>query len=874
MSATAKTKERLPLTELRDFVARLRADLAAFDSDFALQFALGRRVPTILADRARLARLALRSLWFACVGSDSPYGLIATGGFGRGELYPHSDIDLLVLTPHPAPEVLPERIQGFLAAVWDLRYRVGHSVRSTPQLLEDAKADVILATSLMESRLITGDRQRWRELSPLLSKGAGWTPEAYLQAKLSEQSERHARYQDTTFNLEPQIKEGPGGLRDSQSTLWIARVCAGAGSFAEMERQGLLHRDERSKWAQAVDHLRCVRYALHLLAERGEDRLLFDYQPRLANLFGHAPTPGSNASIEEFMREYFRATARVSLLGERIVARVQQRLRPSKSEALGPGWCAVDGRLECTPKSKALKPLGLVHGLQWLIRRPELKAIGPEAARAIDRLLAAHKRALQGPISRGVLMELLQGESSPLRVLRLWARHGILGAMIPAFARITGRMQYDLFHVYTVDRHTLAVLEQMDNLRLGNGSEDLAEPMRIQKRIDKPHLLYLAGLFHDIAKGRGGDHSKLGAVEIRRFARALGLPAEDRELLSFLVRQHLAMSITAQKQDLHDPATIARFAKLVEQPRRLDYLYVLTVADIRGTNPKLWNGWKARLLGDLHGFTEQYLRSGEMASSTPRKAARIRREAMEMLLGEGFGRDQLQTLWADFPPECFQRQSADQLRWQSGALLQSNREPDKPLAAVRKIGSTGAREIFVYTRDQDGIFATLAALLDRLHLAVVGARILTSPGGWAMDSFQVVDLDTRWTDSMTRNIEIQMRLELALAESPLKPRMAKKNLSRQQRHFYFPPEINLRSLESGEKSELLLACSDQPGLLTRVALALLSCSVNVHTARIATFGERVEDRFLLSNQRGRALTKTQTKELTRALAEQLVSEDG
>ncbi|MCB1606617.1 MAG: HD domain-containing protein, partial [Xanthomonadales bacterium] len=630
----------------------------------------------------------------------------------------------------------------------------------------------------------------------------------------------------------------------------------------------------RSKWAQAMDRLRCVRYALHLLAERAEDRLLFDFQPRLANLFGHAPTPGSNESIEQFMLEYFRATARISLLGERIVARVQQRLRPAQSEALEPGWQRSDNRLELTNTRKPLQPLGLVHGLQWLIRRPELSAIGPEAARAIDRLLAAHSRALQGPVSRGVLMELLQGSASPMRVLRLWARHGILGAMIPAFARITGRMQYDLFHVYTVDRHTLSLIEQLALLRQDRGPEDLAQPMRIQRRIDKPHLLYLAGLFHDIAKGRGGDHSRLGAVEVRRFARALDLPTEDRELLSFLVRQHLAMSITAQKQDLHDPATIARFAKLVEQPRRLDYLYLLTVADIRATNPKLWNGWKARLLGDLHSFTEQHLRSEQMTLSTPGKAARIRREAMEVLRGEGFGRDQLLTLWQDFPPECFQRQSVDQLRWQSGALLRANRGDDKPLAAVRRIGSTGAREIFVYTRDQDGIFATLAALLDRMHLAVVGARILTSPAGWAMDSFQVVDLDTRWTDSMSRNIEIQMRLELALAESPLKPKMAKKNLSRQQKHFYFPPEINLRALESGNESELALACSDQPGLLTRVALALLSCRVNVHTARIATFGERVEDRFVLSNEQGRALTKAQARELTKALAEQLVSEDG
>lgn len=852
---------QLPIDELGAFVGRLRADLAAYDSDFALQFALGRRVTAILADRARLARLALRTLWFACVGSDSPYALIATGGFGRGELYPQSDIDLLVLTPHPAPAELPERVQRFLAALWDLRYRVGHSARSLPQLQVDARADVVLATSLLEARLICGDQRRWKSLAPLLADSVGWPAQDYFDAKLAEQRQRHARFADTTFNLEPQIKDGPGGLRDFQSTLWIAQVCCGAASCAAMERAGLLHRDERQRWMQAVDRLRAVRYALHLLAERPEDRLLFEFQPRLASLFGHAEVAGSNAAIEGFMHDYFRATARIDLIGERIIERVRSRLQPAAPQRLRDGWSLADGHLEIG--RKALDGERLLALMELSIRREDITALGPELARAVERLLA-HGRTLSGPRPRALLLDLLRAPASPLRALRIWARYGILGAVVPAFARITGRMQYDLFHVYTVDRHTLAVMAEVESLADERHGDELRYARSVRRRIDDPGLLFLAALFHDIAKGRGGDHSKLGAVEVRRFASALKLPAADRDLLAFLVRQHLAMSITAQKQDIQEPQVISRFARLVQENRRLDYLYLLTVADIRGTNPKLWNGWKARLLRDLHRFTERALRSGEAFRDDGRRRARVRRETMELLRGEGFGRDQVLALWARFPAEAFLRQGVDHLRWQTGALLRAaagrieggNRdgEPQGGLTAVRSIGAAGAREVFVHVPDQAGIFAAIVATLDRLRLQVVGARVLTTPGGWTLDSFQVLDPDQRSSDPLSRNMEIQMRLEMALAESPLKAKASRRSLSRQQQHFHFAPELAIQHGEDGRRSELSLACSDRPGLLANVAQVFSQLGINVHAARIATFGERVEDVFVLSSAADRALS--------------------
>ncbi len=877
MNKPLATPNQLPIDELDAFVARLRGDLAAYDGDFALQFALGRKVPTILADRARLARLALRTLWFAFVGSSSPFALIATGGFGRGELYPHSDIDLLILSPHPVPATLPERVQRFLAALWDLRYRVGHSARSLPQLREDARADVILATSLLEARLVCGEPARWRELAPLLEQSAGWSAHDYLAAKLAEQRERHSRFADTTFNLEPQVKDGPGGLRDYQSTLWIARVCCGAASYAAMEREELLHRDERQRWMQAVDRLRAVRYALHLLADRAEDRLLFEFQPRLATLFGHDAVPGSNAAIEQFMHDYFRATARIDLIGERITERVKARLQPQQSKRLGGSWRLVSGRLESLTE---LNPERLLELMDLTRRREEIVGLGPALARSVERLLGQRDKILGSKRAKTQLLGLLQGPASPRRALEIWARHGILGAIVPAFARISGRMQYDLFHVYTVDRHTLTVIAELVGLAAENPPEDLRYAQSVRRRIDQPALLLLAGLFHDIAKGRGGDHSKLGAVEVRRYALSAGLGREDRDLLAFLVRQHLAMSITAQKQDIQDPGVISRFARLVREPRRLDYLYLLTVADTRGTNPKLWNGWKARLLSDLHRFTERALRSGESFKDDRRRRARVRREVMELLRGEGFGRDQILDLWSDFPAEAFLRQGVDHLRWQTGSLLRAAAQRNLPpgdsgserpgsLTAVRSIGAAGAREIFVHTPDQSGVFAAIVATLDRLRLVVVGARILTTPGGWTLDSFQVLDQDQRWTDALSRNMEIQMRLEMALAESPLKLKPSRRNFSRQQKHFYFDPELRLQSLADSQRSELSLACSDQPGLLARVASVLSQCQVNVHAARIATFGERVEDVFVLSNEQGAALTDDEGRQVLDALRVEL-----
>jgi [protein-PII] uridylyltransferase len=873
MTKPLSTPDQLPIDELDAFVARLRGDLAAYDSDFALQFALGRKVPTILADRARLARLALRTLWFACVGSSSPFAVIATGGFGRGELYPHSDIDLLILSPHPVPATLPERVQRFLAALWDLRYRVGHSARSLPQLRDDAREDVVLATSLLEARMVCGEQARWRELAPLLEQSAGWSARDYLTAKLAEQRERHSRFADTTFNLEPQVKDGPGGLRDFQSTLWIARVCCGAASYAAMEREGLLHRDERQRWLQAVDRLRAVRYALHLLADRAEDRLLFEFQPRLAGLFGHAAVAGSNAAIEQFMHDYFRATARIDLIGERIVERVKARLLPQQQRRLGGGWKIVDHRLE---RSRGgLDQESLFELMQLTSRRDDIIGLGPALARSVERLLGSGSKLLASKRAKSLLLELLQMPACAKRALEIWARHGILGALVPAFARISGRMQYDLFHVYTVDRHTLTVIAELASQVAPNPPEDLRYAHSVRRRIDQPALLLLAGLFHDIAKGRGGDHSKLGAVEVRRFALSAGLGRDDRDLLAFLVRQHLAMSTTAQKQDIQDPGVISRFARLVREPRRLDYLYLLTVADIRGTNPKLWNGWKARLLCDLHRFTERALRSGASFKDDGRRRARVRREAMELLRGEGFGRDQILNLWSDFPAEAFLRQGVDHLRWQTGALLRAEAQrqlasgnaaaPPSGLTAVRSIGAAGAREIFVHTPDQPGVFAAIVATLDRLHLAVVGARILTTPGGWTLDSFQVLDQDQRWTDALSRNMEIQMRLEMALAESPLKLKPSRRNFSRQQKHFYFEPELRLQALADGQRTELSLACSDQPGLLARVASVLSQCKVNVHAARIATFGERVEDVFVLSSHAGTALADAEGEHMIEAL---------
>ncbi|MCB1643610.1 MAG: [protein-PII] uridylyltransferase [Xanthomonadales bacterium] len=870
----APAANRLPIAELDAFVARLRGDLAAYDSDFALQFALGRKVNSIVADRAKLARLALRTLWFACVGSDSPYALIATGGFGRGELYPHSDIDLLVLTPHPAPADLPERVQRFLAALWDLRYRVGHSARSLPQLREDARADVVLATSLLEARLICGEQARWKEMAPLLAQSIGWPARDYLDAKLAEARERHQRFSDTTFNLEPQIKDGRGGLRDFQSTLWIAQVCCGAASYAAMERKGLLHRDERQRWLQAVDRLRAVRYALHLLAERAEDRLLFEFQPRLASLFGHVAVAGSNAAIEGFMHEYFRATARIDLIGERIIERVRERVLDLPVRRLREGWRIVDGRLESSAR-RELDGERLHELMDLVIRREDISALGPELAREVERLLGSHGKLLAGVRAKRLLLTLLQTAGSPRRALQIWARYGLLGAVVPAFARISGLMQYDLFHVYTVDRHTLAVVNEVAKLSQDEEGEDLRYAHSVRRRIDQPGLLLLAALFHDIAKGRGGDHSRLGAVEVRRFAQHLALPPADRDLLAFLVRQHLAMSIVAQKQDIQDPVVISRFARLVQEPRQLDYLYLLTVADIRGTNPKLWNGWRARLLRDLHRFTERALRSGEAFRDDGRRRARVRRETMELLRGEGFGRDQVLRLWSGFPAEAFLRQGVDHLRWQTGALLRASpsRIEGRPdgadgpigLTAVRSIGAQGAREVFVHVPDQTGIFAAIVATLDRLHLLVVGARVLTTPGGWTLDSFQVLDQDQRWTDPVGRNMEIQMRLEMALGESPLKIRLSRRNPSRQQKHFYFAPELRLRPQADAQRSELSLACSDQPGLLATVAQAFYQCGVNVHAARIATFGERVEDVFVLSNAQDQALDEGEAEQLIAAV---------
>ena len=841
-----------PVPDTAELVAHCRRCLQ--EGRTALKEAyLANGSPTaLLRGGARLVDGVLRHIW-QTLDLDPALSLAAVGGYGRGELYPASDVDLLILVPDGDPHAHRHALERLIGLLWDIGLDIGHSVRTPEECVAEAANDITVQTALLEARHLDGNRTLYKRFDAMFH--AALDPLAFFKAKRLEQEERYAKYNDTPYALEPNCKENPGGLRDLQIILWVARAAALGNSWHKLADTIVLSSAEARQLAQAEDFIRRTRIGLHLLTGRREDRLLFDHQEALAKALGFAATPSRRAS-EVLMQRYYRNAKRVTQLNTLVLLDLAARLehRPAAPPiVIDDDFQMVHELLDIRGDDLyERKPAAILRSFLLLSQRSELKGMTPRNLRALwrarDRVDAGFRHA---PENRANFLALFREKRGLTHQLRRMNQFDILGAYLPAFGRIVGRMQHDLFHVYTVDQHILQVVRNLRRFSLPEFAHEYPYCSRLMAAFPDRWRLYVAALFHDIAKGRGGDHSRLGVGDARRFCLAHGLGKADTALIGFLVEQHLTMSAFAQKQDLTDPETIRRFADIVKTEERLTALYLLTVCDIRGTSPKVWNAWKGKLLEDLYRMTRRLL-AGEKLS--PLAGLEERQEdARRLLRLRGLRPGVEDALWEQLDTAYFLRHDSEEISWHTQVLYHRPAGAE-PVVRARINPAGAGLQVMIYTADQPALFARICGFFARLGYSIVDAKIHTTRHGYALDSFVLLDPGNQLPyRDMIGLIDHDLADHLK-QQPPLTPPTAGR-VSRQVRHVALTPEVAIRADESSKNYILSVTAADRSGLLYAIALVLARHDVRLSSAKIATLGERVEDTFLIS---GAELGKTAT----------------
>ena len=805
----------------------------------------------LLHRHSRLIDRHLREVWDAHA-LPAGWALLAVGGYGRGRLFPYSDIDLLVLLPEPADGRAQEKLEALIGALWDIGLEVGHSVRTVEECAELAAQDLTVQTSLLEARLVRGERRLFRRFVKRLDEALD--PADFLQAKQLEQQQRHARYQES--NLEPNIKESAGGLRDLQTIVWIARAAGTGQTWRELARRGVITLEDAREIQRHEAFLQSIRVRLHYLAGRREDRLLFDYQSALAQSLKLDDRPHRLAS-EQLMQRYYRAAKAVSELNAILLQNLKARISPSADTAYHPINSRFGMRDELLEATSAelfeREPSAILVTIRLLQDHHELKGIGATTLRALWRARRhINPQFRRDPVNRRLFIDIIRSPTHVERALKRMNQSGILGRYLPAFGRIVGQMQHDLYHAYTVDEHILRVIRNLRRFSIPELAHEFPLCSRLMSNFARPEVLYLAALFHDIAKGRGGDHSQLGKADARRFCTAHGLSPEDTDLVVWLVEHHLVMSMTAQKQDLSDPDVILAFTEKVRDQRRVAALYLLTVADIRGTSPKVWNAWKGKLLEDLFYATQHRL-TGDAVSLESGLQAR-QEEAFAKLRLYAVPADAHEALWSKLDMSYFLRHAPQEIAWHT-RLLYYRANTVRPVVKARLSPAGEGLQVMVYVPDQKMLFARICSFFESINYDIFEAKVYTTRHGYALDSFQVHDASNRapqYRDLITY-IEYEL-VERLLHKAPLPP-LTRPRLSRQLRHFPISPEVNIQPDDKGVYRVLSVIAGDRPGLLSRIARVLNAYDINLHTAMINTLGSRAEDTFLVT---GAALNDPKT----------------
>ena len=836
-------------------VSELRRAYRAERAERLDVFRRTQRVAPLLRGLTRVTDRALSALWTQC---DAPadWALVGVGGYGRGELHPGSDVDLLILLPDGGLDEIASAearctrfIERFVGACWDVGLAIGHAVR-TPQVCRaEALNDLTVMTSLMERRRITGSHWVMGALEEVMTDLI--TPADFLRDKLLEMQQRHQKYEDTPYSLEPNCKESPGALRDLQTIAWFARAADLGQSWDALVDSHVIEPREAFELKRHETFLKRVRAWLHIVANRREDRLVFDLQTAVAREMGFR-SKDSRGLSEALMHRYYLAAKMITQLSRILLQQIEHRVLGGPAgevRVIDENFARIGDLLEIRQDDAFERNPHLI--LRAFLQIAGHSGLSGMTARTLRAIWHARFRIdtnfRRDPVNRQNFLALLKAPRGVTHELRRMNEWSVLGRYLPPFRRIVGRMQHDLFHVYTVDQHILMVVRNLRRFMVADHAHEYPLCSALMAGFERPWLLILAALFHDIAKGRGGDHSVLGATDILRFCREHGIDGEDRDLAEFLVRQHLTMSLTAQKQDISDPEVIRRFAETVGSDRQLVALYLLTVADIRGTSSKVWNAWKGKLLEDLFQLTRAHL-AGDRLVPSERFDTR-RAEAARLLAQRGLDHADYASFWETLDLGYFLRNEPADIAWHTQALYRESSGVPVVKARLSTLGD--AFEIVVCTPDQPGLFARICHYFDRKNLSILEARIHTTASANALDSFVIVDPDqTTNYGAMLRVVEGELAELLARPQEVDElPQAPVARLSRRSRAFPLPPKVDLRPDERGKRFLLTVTATDRTGLLYEIARIMARNGLDVSGARVTTLGERAEDTFTIEGQR-------------------------
>jgi len=858
-------------------IQRFRGELKNAEQQLQQLFEQDTSATQLVTLRAGSIDVILQQAWLIYFNQDEIENLptlVAVGGYGRKELHPGSDIDIMLLLPAAEDEALHQAIVEFLTFLWDIGLEVGHSVRTTEECIEQALADITIATNLMEARLLYGATNLFENMREQVDADHIWPSRDFFEAKWQEQINRHNKFDDTAYKLEPNIKEGPGGLRDIQMIGWVAKRHYGVDTLRDLIAFGYLTEDEYALLCEHREFLWQIRFALHVIAKRREDRLLFNFQREIAAMLNFSDDE-NQLGVENFMKQYYRTVGELSRLNEMLLQLFQEVILYSdQSEEPSPineRFQSRRGFIETVSEDTFKQhPSALLEIFLLLEKDPSLKGVRAETI----RLIRASRNLIDDDFranskNKALFIDIISQPQGITHEFRRMHRYGILGAYLPNFEQVTGQMQYDLFHIYTVDEHTLFVVRNLRRFTIAEFAHELPHCSEVIKHIPKPELLYLAGLFHDIAKGRGGDHSELGEGEARDFCLNHGLSAYNADIVAWLVRNHLVMSRTSQREDISDPDVINKFADLVDNRDKLDYLYLLTIADMRATSPDVWNNWKGSLLKELYTNTLSALRKRIKSIDDDAHIDDIKNSVLENFKSRAELTKPTQALWANLSEDYFLRYSANEITLHAENIIKHN--STAPLIVLNDESDRGGTEIFIHTQVHKGLFTAVTSLLEQIGLNILDARIVSSSDGKSYDSYIVLNQNGDEISIKSNGKEICDALTRVLSEDSLTITKVNRISPRQHRHFPTLTEVKFSEDIHHKHSIMEVISTDQPGLLAIIGNEIDKNNILLHNARISTFGTRVEDLFFITDENNNLLAKQLQLQLSESIAHKLTS---
>ena len=839
------------------------------------RFKAGRAATELVHARSNVVDTVLIKAWLEYFPEDATdIALLAVGGYGRGELHPASDVDVQILLKNNK-EHHNDALSRFITFLWDIGLEIGHSVRTLDQCVAEATADITVATNLQEGRLLFGPEELFNQQRERCAPDKIWSSKDFFQAKLDEQDLRHEKYDDTAYNLEPNIKEGPGGLRDIQMIGWVAKRHFNVDTLKDLIKDEFLTDKEFQSLHEGQAFLWKIRFGLHVISGRREDRLLFDHQRELAKQFGYRDDR-HHLAVEYFMKQYYRTVMELSRLNEMLLQLFKEEILladdSSEPVKINSRFQSRKGFIEVANENIFIRyPFSLLEIFLILEQHPELKGVRANTI----RLIREHRYLINNQFRddlrcKSLFMEIMRQTEGVTHELRRMNLYGVLAAYLPVFESIVGQMQHDLYHIYTVDEHTLTLIRNLRRYTVPEFYHEFPLCSSIMNNVPKQEIVLLAGLYHDIAKGRGGDHAELGAIDALTFCKHHDLSDFDSNLVAWLVRNHLIMSSTAQRKDITDPDVVHEFAELMGDKMHLDYLFLLTVSDIRATSSSVWNSWKGSLLRELYSATEAAFRRGlENPIVQSERIVDYQREAREELIKKETSEKNIDTLWDNFGDEYFSRYSPREIIWHTQNILMRENS-STPLILFRERPKGVGTEIFIHTKNNTNLFTVITTLIEQMNLTVMDARIFTSKDNYTLDTFLVLEADGSQLTDAARITELKEKLAHHITQPETSTPEIVKHIPRAAKHFKFPTHVSFEEDAMQQQTMMKVTAYDRPGLLSQIGSAMHGCGVILHKAKIATYGEKAEDIFFITDKKGNPLEdEKQFKYLEKTIIEGL-----